>query len=236
MAVFIHFLLSIFGISSMSTILFSLGIGCAAIYYWDDHPVFSILLILVVITGQIYNLLLKNVAFADIISLSTIYIWRALAGCAIIGVRISPWLTITIFLVAMFLASGKRIADLEFLGKVDALKHKKSYDEYSTKLLDYIIVMIATSLFVTFTLYCVLGPMEAGSIVPLENQGLLIFTAPVALYMIIRFLYLLRAKPEMVRQVEKLIKDISMVIAAVILAIMIILILYVENELVNGFF
>jgi len=195
------------------------------IYY---RNLFSAFLGLIIANGLAYNFLFKDIAFADIISLSTIYLWRALAGCAMIDVRISPWLVISVFLLAMLLAAGKRIADLELLGEHKAVQHKKSYDKYSQHLLDYIIVMIATSLFIMYTLYCVLGPLEDGSIVPKENQGLLIYSTPVALFLIIRFLYLVRAKPKIARNAEKMITDLPMLVGGVFLGIMVLILYYLE--------
>ena len=195
------------------------------IVYWN---LFAIFLGLIIANGMLYNFFFKDIAFADIISLSTIYIWRALAGCAIIDVRISPWLVISIFLMAMLLAAGKRIADLELLGDQNAKKHKKSYDKYSQHLLDYIIVMIATSLFIMYTLYCVLGPLEDGSIVPKENQGFLIYSTPIALFLIIRFLYLVRAKPQIARNAEKMITDLPMLVGSGFLGMMVLILFYLE--------
>jgi 4-hydroxybenzoate polyprenyltransferase len=194
------------------------------------------MLILILANGLAYNFLFKQVAFADIISLSTIYIWRALAGCAIIDVRISPWLTITIFLAALLLAAGKRIADLSLLGKQDAKQHKKTYDQYSQKILHAILIIVATALFMTYTLYSVLGPSEADSIVPVENKGLLVYSTPIALFLIIRFIYLVHAEPKIARHAENLIKDKPMVIGGFFLGIMVFILLYLEvtNITLNG--
>lgn len=87
------------------------------IYCYIICRCFSLMLGLMLANGLLYNYFLKDIAFADIISLSTIYIWRALAGCVLIDVTISPWLTIAVFLTALFLATGKRIADLSLMGK-----------------------------------------------------------------------------------------------------------------------
>lgn len=193
-----------------------------------SNLLFSILIVFIITNGLVYNFILKKIPFADIISLSTTYIWRALAGCAIINIRISPWLTITVFLTALFLATGKRIADLELLGIENAKNHKKIYDSYSAHLLNNILILNATSLFIMYTLYCVLGPLEAGSIVPVENQGILVYSTPVALYLIIRFLYVVKAKPAIARNAEKLITDKGMIFGSVLLGIIVIISLYLE--------
>lgn len=189
---------------------------------------FLVLLLFLIANGFAYNFILKKIAFADIIGLSTNYIWRALAGCAIINIRISPWLTVTVFLTALFLATGKRIADLVLLGLENAKNHKKIYDSYSTPLLNNFLILNATALFVMYTLYCVLGPLEEGSIIPLENQGLLVYSTPVALYLIYRFIYLVKANPKIVRNAEKLITDKGMIFGGILLGIIGIISLYME--------
>ncbi len=204
-------------------------IGLIEIYfiiYFKNE--FSILLILIFLTGTSYNYIFKNIAFADIIVLSTNYIWRALAGCFIIDIRISPWLIITIFLIALFLASGKRIADLTLIGKENANQHKKIYDQYSSELLNNILVLVASALFIVYTLYCVLGPQENDSIVPINNQGFLVFSTPLALYIIIRFMYLTYADPKKISETEKIFTDKGILIGLLAAGIIILITIYLE--------
>jgi len=204
-----------------------IGIIIVSLIYFDNL-LFMILILLIIANGFAYNFFLKKIAFADIIGLSTTYIWRALAGCAIINIRISPWLTITVFLTALFLATGKRIADLELLGLENAKNHKKIYDSYSGNLLNNFLILNATALFIMYTLYSVLGPLETGSIIPVENQGLLVYSTPVALYLIYRFIYIVKAKPKIARSPEKMIKDKGMIIGGILLGILVIISLYLE--------
>ncbi|MHA2039777.1 MAG: UbiA family prenyltransferase, partial [Promethearchaeota archaeon] len=79
---------------------------------------FMIMIILIIITGQLYNHLFKNYAFIDILILSTGYLWRALAGCMIIQEFISAWLFLAIFEVASFLSIAKRKGDLKLLSNI----------------------------------------------------------------------------------------------------------------------
>jgi 4-hydroxybenzoate polyprenyltransferase len=195
------------------------------IYFWN---MFSLLLIAIYINGLVYNFFFKNHAFSDVIALSMIYVWRSLAGCVIINILISPWLVVMMFLIAMFLAICKRIADLTLLGEENASKHKKIYDYYSAQLLQSMQTMIATMLLIVYALYCVLGPRAPGSIVPENNQGLLIFSLPIAFYLVIRFMYLTHEKPQIARKTELLITDRGMVIGALLLAVIVVIILYIE--------
>ena len=179
---------------------------------WD----FALMIVLIIITGQAYNHFLKNYAFIDILILSTGYLWRALAGCMIIREFISAWLFLVIFEIAMFLSIAKRKGDLQFLGKDKAIEHKKVYDQYSVKLLDQFHVMIAGSLFMTYSLYLILkfNLFEQESINLWEYIA--IFTIPVLFYIIMRYSYLTSAKPEIARRPERAFLDKSILIAGFI--------------------
>ena len=192
--------------------LFIVAVLLFLIPNWD----FILMIVLIIITGQAYNHFLKNYAFIDIIILSTGYLWRALAGCMIIREFISAWLFLVIFEIAMFLSIAKRKGDLQFLGKDKAIDHKKVYDQYSVKLLDQFHVMIAGSLFMTYSLYLILkfNLFEQESINLWEYIA--IFTIPILFYIIMRYTYLTSAKPEIARRPERAFLDKSILIAGFI--------------------
>ena len=171
-----------------------------------------------IITGQLYNHLFKKYAFIDIIILSTGYLWRALAGCAIINEFVSAWLFLAIFELAMFLSIAKRKGDLEYLGKEKAVDHKKSYDQYSLKLLDQFHVIIAGSLFITYSLYLILrfNLAEPGYI-PVLYEYIVISTIPISLYILMRYMYLTSAKPNIARNTERAFLDKGILIAGALL-------------------
>ena len=179
---------------------------------------FILTIVLIIITGQLYNHLFKNYAFIDILILSTGYLWRALAGCAIIEEFVSAWLFLAIFEIAMFLSIAKRKGDLEFLGKDRAVEHKKIYDQYSLKLLDQFHVIIAGSLFMTYSLYLIIhfGLAEPEDI-PELYEYIVILTIPISLYILMRYMYLITAKPKIARNTEKAFLDKGIIIAALLL-------------------
>ncbi|MHA1281337.1 MAG: UbiA prenyltransferase family protein [Promethearchaeota archaeon] len=177
---------------------------------------FLLMLILILITGQLYNHICKNYAFLDIIMLSLNYLWRALAGCFIIGVFISPWLFLAIIEIALFLVIAKRKGDFILLGEEDAKSHKKSYNQYNLKLLEQFHTMIATSLFVTYSIYLILkfNLFSAEKIV--LHEYAVILTIPIMLYIIMRYMYLTSEKPEIARSPEKAFFDKALLIAGAI--------------------
>ena len=173
----------------------------------------AFMILLIVLTGQLYNHFFKNHAFIDVIVLSLGYLWRALAGCYIINEFISAWLFLVIFEIAMFLSIAKRKGDLLFLGEDKALEHKKVYDHYSIKLLDQFHVMISSSLFITYSLYLILkfNLFEPESINLWEFIA--IFTIPILFYIIMRYTYLTSAKPSIARSPERAFLDKGIIIA-----------------------
>jgi len=180
---------------------------------------FALMLITIIITGQVYNLIFKFYAFIDILVLSTGYLWRTLAGCTLINENLSAWLFLAIFEVAMFLSIAKRRGDLVFLGKDKAVEHKKVYDQYSLNLLNQFHTIIATSLFMTYSLYLILkfNLLEPETVN--FNEYIAIFTIPISLYIIMRYMYLTSSKPEIARKTEIAFFDKGIIIAGICLAI-----------------
>ena len=179
---------------------------------------FTIMIILIIITGQLYNHVFRHYAFIDILSLSLIYLWRALAGCFLIEVFISPWLFLAIFEVALFLVVAKRKGDLILLGEENASKHRKSYGNYNMNLLEQFQNIIASSLFITYSIYLILHfglfQVETVNI----HEYIAILTIPTFLYIIMRYIYLTSAKPEIARSTEKALFDPGMIVAGSFLA------------------
>ncbi|TFF87842.1 MAG: hypothetical protein EU549_04060 [Promethearchaeota archaeon] len=187
--------------------------------FFVPNLMFVLMLLAIIITGQVYNLIFKYYAFIDVLVLSTGYLWRALAGCALINEYVSAWLFLAIFEIAMFLSIAKRKGDLTYLGKEKAVVHKKVYDQYSLKLLDQFHTVIATSLFMTYALYLILkfNLLEPETVN--FNEYIAIFSIPISLYIIMRYMYLTSSKPEMARKAETAFFDKGIIIAGFSLAI-----------------
>lgn len=177
---------------------------------------FTIMILLIILTGQAYNHIFKNYAFIDVLVLSLGYLWRALAGCIIINEFISAWLFLVIFEIAMFLSLSKRKGDLQFLGEDKAIEHKKVFDQYSDKLLGQFQVIISGSLFMTYSLYLILkfNLFEPESINLWEYIA--IFTIPILFYIIMRYTYLTSAKSEIARNPERALLDKGILFAGLI--------------------
>lgn len=203
--------------SAVLTTLILIAIIILSLIFIIPYLEFAIVLLLMFITGQLYSHLLKHYVFIDILSLSLGYIWRALSGCFLINQFISAWLILSIYEIALFLAVAKRKGDLSALGnKENAIKHKKVYDAYTLKLLDHLHILMAGSIFITYSLYLILKfDLFSATHVHL-NEYITIFTIPIFLYILMRYMYLTSTRPDIARNTEKAFLDKGIIIAGLL--------------------
>lgn len=137
-----------------------------------------------------YSTLLKHIVILDVLTISTGFVLRAIAGAEVIEVPISSWLLICTILLALFLALGKRRHELLLLEE-DAVHHRKILYEYSPGLLDQMISVATASTLIAYALYT----MSAETIEKFHTDNLK-YTIPFVLYGILRYLYLIHQKNE----------------------------------------
>ena len=77
-------------------------------------------------------------------------------------------------------------------------------------------MLIAGSLFMTYSLYLILKFSLFEPTINLQEY-IVIFTIPISLYLIMKFMYLTTAKPEIARRTEKAFFDKGIIIAGVFL-------------------
>ena len=152
--------------------------------------------------ASLYSFILKKELFLDIIAISFNYVLRAIAGAVLIGVWVSPWLVVGTFFLALFLATGKRKSE-KILLEEKAKRHRTLLDLYSSDMLSFLLHMSATVLLVSYALYSFLG-----------TSPQLVFTLPIALYMILRYLYLAETGSPAARALSKVFSDKRIMAAA----------------------
>ena len=109
---------------------------------------------------------------------------RAAAGALVIEVPISPWLYICTFLLALFLAVGKRWAELGAEARSSAAR--PVLDRYTPEFLRTLVVITASATPLSYALYTFSAPN-------LPENHLMMITIPIVLYGILRYVYLLQA-------------------------------------------
>lgn len=131
-----------------------------------------------------YSVRLKYVVLVDILTVAAGFLLRAVGGAAAIRVPISPWFTLCIFTLALFLAAVKRRQEIIMLaGK--AASHRSILDEYSLSFLDQVIAIVTSATLVCYALYAIgLGVAEEG------NGRSMQWTIPFVFYGVLRYLHL----------------------------------------------
>jgi len=160
-----------------------------------------------------YTLFLKHIILVDVLTISTNFVIRAIAGCLAISVLVSPWLIICAFLLALFLALGKRRHELVLLGE-EAKTHRKILEEYSTEMLEQMISITSGALIISYSLYTFLA-----------DNNYMMLTIPFAVYGLFRYLFLVHAK-NFGGETERIFKDRGMVISMVLWAVLVVGVLY----------
>jgi 4-hydroxybenzoate polyprenyltransferase len=97
-----------------------------------------------------YSLGAKNLALVDVLLLCSGYVIRVLLGCALVGAEPSDWLLLCTSMLALFLAFGKRRADL-IVGL--SSEHRASLSGYNLSFLDQALSISAGIAFLSYALY-----------------------------------------------------------------------------------
>ncbi len=79
---------------------------------------FSACLIAYLAISFAYSFGLKDQPVFDIFCIASGFVFRLFAGGAAFGVQVSDWLFLSVLLLALFLSSGKRLAEKKTLGDV----------------------------------------------------------------------------------------------------------------------
>lgn len=137
-----------------------------------------------------YSLALKNVVILDVLIVALGFVLRAVAGALAIDVVFSHWLLVCTLLGALFLALAKRRHELTLLAG-EAAGHRRILGEYSPYLLDQMIAVVTASTLVSYAFYTL-----AQETVDRFGTDRLIWTLPLVIYGIFRYLYLVHQKEE----------------------------------------
>jgi decaprenyl-phosphate phosphoribosyltransferase len=99
-----------------------------------------------------YSLGLKNIAILDVILIATGFVLRIKAGAVIAWIGLSEWLNILVFLLALFMAIGKRRDDV-LLRKLHGTDMRKSISGYNLELLNTLLAVVCGVLIVSYFMY-----------------------------------------------------------------------------------
>jgi 4-hydroxybenzoate polyprenyltransferase len=138
-----------------------------------------------------YSFGVKKVVIVDVVVIAVGFVVRAIAGIyAILSEpgQISEWLLICTFFLALFLGFSKRRGEITDLSE-NAVAHRPILASYSPKLIDEIIAVTTASSVMSYSLYTI----WPGTVARLGTNKM-VYTIPLAVYAIFRYLYLIHKK------------------------------------------
>jgi 4-hydroxybenzoate polyprenyltransferase len=148
-------------------------------------PLLGFILTAYLVLMVAYSLWLKHLPLIDAMIIAAGFVLRVAAGVVVIVPdRFSPWLFVTTTFLALFIALGKRRAELDLL-ETDASSHRRVLHGYSLELLDQLITIVLSATLMTYCLYTFSAPITP------DNHSMML-TIPFVIYGLFRYLYLIR--------------------------------------------
>lgn len=129
-------------------LLILLGFGIA--YIIRDKFLFVLGIYFLLNLG--YSFGLKNIPILDIFIIAIGFVLRVKGGAVIIHVGLSEWLTIMVFLLALFMAIGKRRDDV-LLKISSGTDMRKSIKGYNLELLNVLTALVCAVIVVSYFMY-----------------------------------------------------------------------------------
>ena len=142
-----------------------------------------------------YSLGLKNIHVVDILIIATGFIIRVYAGAFVINAHLSVWFLLCVVSASLFLAAGKRRAEINLLEAVDG-GTRKSLSKYSKELLNSYVTMFGNATWMSWSLYTFFESPKAAlpfwlALAELSRattiDKLMMLTIPVVIFGIMRY-------------------------------------------------
>ena len=163
-------------ISKKNAVLVALMLTVTSLFIsFRISPNFFGFIVLYFLIQMAYSIYLKHIAIADIFCIASGFVIRVLAGGAAFNVDISRWLLLTMFMISLVLAAGKRLGEVRLLNE-RAEAHRKSLDVHFISTLNEILLISSAGSLIAYSLYIV------------EQFPTLIYTVPVVTFGLFRYL------------------------------------------------
>jgi 4-hydroxybenzoate polyprenyltransferase len=181
--------------------------GCAVAGSYALSRTTFLIVAIYLVTSAGYTSGLKRVFILDVLIVASGFVLRAAAGAAAVGAESSPWLICCTFLLALFLALGKRRNELTLLGE-SARQHRDNLGSYSVPLLDSWLTALSGATIVCYALYT-----QSPRTVQNFHTTNLLYTVPFVVYALFRYPHLVLRENAGGDPGSSLVRDRGMVIA-----------------------
>lgn len=117
-------------------------------------PSLASTLLLYIVMNIAYCLKLKQMALLDVFIIAMGFVMRIVAGSQASGIGLSPWIVITTFLLAVFLALAKRRDDV-VICQTSGIKVRENVERYNIAFLNLAVAMVGSATIVCYMLYTI---------------------------------------------------------------------------------
>lgn len=175
---------------------------------WSVSVKFLFYLVGYLLVAMAYSFSLKSFPVIDLFCISSGFLLRLFAGGEAFQVMVSEWLFLSVFLLSIFLSTGKRCSEKRTLGDC-AGAHRKALSSYPSGFLEGVLYMTGSAVLVTYTMYVVS-----------RHKAILLFTVPLCCFGLLR--YILRIQSgNSGDPTESLTKDPAILLVGICWAVMI---------------
>lgn len=200
-----------------------------------SETIFLTALVFVVIQ-TLYSFSIKKFIILDVMLIAFLFMLRVFAGSFAAEQPLSSWLILTVLMLSLFLAIGKRRSEVTLLSQQAAAAHRLTLSHYPISLLDGLTFMMATAALLTYSLFTfntarTMTATALTSYLPqtLSNPRWLMITIPLVIYGVFRYLYLVFEKKEGESPEKILLSDLPLFTTVVCWVLLIFLLIYVFN-------
>jgi decaprenyl-phosphate phosphoribosyltransferase len=124
--------------------------GFTIAYFLRDKFLFVVAIYFLLNLG--YSFGLKSIPILDIVIVAIGFVLRVKGGAVIIKVGVSEWLTIMVFLLALFMAIGKRRDDV-LLKLSSGTDMRKAIKGYNLEFLNVVLALVCAVIIVSYLMY-----------------------------------------------------------------------------------
>jgi 4-hydroxybenzoate polyprenyltransferase len=176
----------------------------------------------------------------DVFVIALGFFLRVFGGAIVINAHLSIWFLLCVISVSLFLAVGKRRAELAILTTQGAEKHRRVMGKYTPDILDAYLAMFATAAFLSWALFTFnfydqaplsLSTLAPSPLAPLSrtltiNKWLMV-TIPIVIFGIMRYLRIIYDGARAETPEKVILTDIPLVGAVGVWGLIVIAVLYI---------
>lgn len=170
----------------------------------------------------LYSIYLKNMVVIDVMIIAIGFILRIMAGSVATKVYLSSWMLLTTFSISLFMGFAKRRYEIVSLGE-NASNHRSVLSLYSKKFTDEMITVTVATTIVFYSLYTI-DP----SVVARFGTRNLVYTVPLVIYGLFRYMYIVYVKSGGGDPVEIVAKDWGIISSVLAWFIAVLVFIYIK--------